>query len=167
MAQQNTSIKSQSSKQPFQRRQHRSLQTAGHAWNRSFLCLSTHEKEVSSILIGTGSQSRLSKLKSAQFQRGFRQSMAPHKMRLDSAHRRSAPWFHAAQGKSNPSEANESARIGGCLGKSNRSFSGKLFLLSKCAHLKSGTRLHLSSLHQKPGQLSLGRQRRAILGIGF
>ena len=158
MAQQNTSIKSQSSKQPFQRRQHRSLQTAGHAWNRSFLCLSTH---------GTGSQSRLSKLKSAQFQRGFRQSMAPHKMRLDSAHRRSAPWFHAAQGKSNPSEANESARIGGCLGKSNRSFSGKLFLLSKCAHLKSGTRLHLSSLHQKPGQLSLGRQRRAILGIGF
>ena len=81
-----------------------------------------------------------------QFQRGFRQqSMAPHKTRLDSTHRsRSPPRFHAAQqGKSNPSGANENARIGkGCLGKSNRSFSGKLFLLSKCAHLKSGTRLH-------------------------
>ena len=44
MAQQNTSIKSQSSKQPFQRRQHRSLQTAGHAWNRSFLCLNSWER---------------------------------------------------------------------------------------------------------------------------
>ena len=84
MAQQNRSIKSQSSKQPFQRRQHRSLQTAGHAWNRSFLCLNSWERGLFD-LIGTGSQSRLSKLKSAQFQRGFRQSMAPHKMRLDSA----------------------------------------------------------------------------------